>query len=285
MISIVDPSVVVRCAAVSPPNRIHRSSDRLTMPRCLLVALAALCPSVTSVASDAIPDVTGGSAVREGRRVVVMPDAGATRVELPRMYARVRSVVWDDGTPVKLLSTARVWTLQSDRGGDGTRTIEITFDEEPRLAPEIEPVASTGDGGVLLHAFQGTTSGEKLLYEPQSHKNTIGYWTIVTDSVTWQFQIDQPGDFNVALLQGLGEGQGGSSAELVIESRSTDYQTTQSFEPRVTGHFQNFQWNQIGTVSLPSAGRYTLTVRPIEIAETALMDIRQVQLVKLPADR
>lgn len=255
------------------------------MPRCLLVALAALCPSVTSVASDAIPDVTGGSAVREGRRVVVMPDAGATRVELPRMYARVRSVVWDDGTPVKLLSTARVWTLQSDRGGDGTRTIEITFDEEPRLAPEIEPVASTGDGGVLLHAFQGTTSGEKLLYEPQSHKNTIGYWTIVTDSVTWQFQIDQPGDFNVALLQGLGEGQGGSSAELVIESRSTDYQTTQSFEPRVTGHFQNFQWNQIGTVSLPSAGRYTLTVRPIEIAETALMDIRQVQLVKLPADR
>ena len=42
----------------------------------------------------------------------------------------------------------------------------------------VHAIQSADDGGaVVLHARHATVHGRTLRYEPQPHKNTVGYWT------------------------------------------------------------------------------------------------------------
>src|SRR5256885_15633227 len=49
--------------------------------------------------------------------------------------------------------------------------VNLVFAEEPR------PIAQSSDGTIRLDARQVTIHGATVRYEPQPHKNTIGYWT------------------------------------------------------------------------------------------------------------
>jgi hypothetical protein len=89
----------------------------------------------------------------------------------------------------------------------------------------------------------------------------------------------------VAVLQGCGSGQGGSTAVLTIASSKSGEQAeklSQSFQVQETGHFQNFQWKQLEPVELKAAGTFKLEVAPEKIQKAALMDIRAIQLIRLP---
>ena len=56
---------------------------------------------------------------------------------------------------------------------------------------------------------------------------------------------------------------------------------TLSFTVEDTGNFQNFKVREIGQVKLEKAGRHTLTVRPRSKAKAAVMDLRQVTLLRV----
>jgi hypothetical protein len=163
--------------------------------------------------------------------------------------------------------------------------VTIEFDAPAKLLGELTPVRSAADGSFWLPAHLATTAGEKLRYEPQPHKNTVGYWTQAKDKAQWSFQLDKPGKFNVAVLQGCGTGQAGSLATLSIRQMTAEHHDeplAQDFEVLETGHFQNFQWNQLTAVEIKQAGVYSLEVVPKEIRKNALMDIRAIHLVRLP---
>src|SRR5215203_2142730 len=66
------------------------------------------------------------------------------------------------------------------------------------------------DGTIFLLATNATVQGKTIRYEPQPHKNTIGYWTKTDDWISWDFAIDKPGRFDVTLTQSCGKGSGGS---------------------------------------------------------------------------
>lgn len=107
----------------------------------------------------------------------------------------------------------------------------------------------------MLHAYQASTFGEKLRFEPQWYKNTVGYWAVLNDYATWQFTMDQPGTYSVAVLQGCGQGQGGSDGVMTL--RSGDGVTAElPFKTIDTGHFQNFRWNHLGAIDVPDDGKY-----------------------------
>ena len=91
----------------------------------------------------------------------------------------------------------------------------------------------------MLHAWQAKTFGEKILFEPQWYKNTVGYWAIESDYATWELKIDQPGTYSVAMLQGCGKGQGGSDAVVTLRQDNT-VKAKLHFQTIDTGHFQNF---------------------------------------------
>ncbi|HXG47678.1 MAG TPA: N-acetylgalactosamine 6-sulfate sulfatase (GALNS), partial [Methylomirabilota bacterium] len=78
--------------------------------------------------------------------------------------------------------------------------------------------------------------------------------------------------FAVEILQGCGRGSGGSEVELAVAGQSL------RFVVEETGHFQNFIPREIGRVTIPRAGRHTLTVTPKTKPGPAVMDLRQVKL-------
>lgn len=128
---------------------------------------------------------------------------------------------------------------------------------------------------LTLRARDASTHGEKLRYEPEPHKDTLGYWTNVDDWAEWPVKIDRSGTFEVHILQGCGAGQGGSEVQV---SLGDDLLT---FIVEDTGHFQNFKWRNVGRLTVDSPGRHELQVRPVKLASRAVMDLRQVRLVRI----
>lgn len=141
------------------------------------------------------------------------------------------------------------------------------------LAAEI-PAANKQrtDGTVLLLATNAVTHGKTIRYEPQPHKNTIGYWTRANDWVSWDFEVAKPGRFDVTLTQACGKGSGGSEVAFTIGD-----QTIKDIVPD-TGAFTNWTNRTIGTFNLSTAGTYSITVKALRKPGLAVMDLRAITL-------
>ena len=136
------------------------------------------------------------------------------------------------------------------------------------------PVQPQPDGSVLLHARDAAVHGQNLRYEPQPHKNTLGFWTRAEDWASWEFELPAPGRYRLEALQGCGPKSGGAE----VEFATGDQRVTMIVEE--TGHFQNFVRRDLGELRL-SAGRHSLSVRPQTKPGVAVMDLREVRLVRV----
>jgi arylsulfatase A-like enzyme len=126
---------------------------------------------------------------------------------------------------------------------------------------------ATGD--IRLFARDAKVHGTKARYEPQSHKNTIGYWTQPEDWVSWDFSVATAGRYEVEVQQGCKDG----GSEVAVEIGGQ----TLTFTVVGTGHFQHFIQKTIGVVDL-AAGPQTLAVKPRTKQGAAVMDLRRVVL-------
>lgn len=237
-------------------------------------------------------DMEGVTAMRDGSNLFLTVDDGIQTVTLPRLAAPIRRIAWDqDAMPsvIKLNPGTETWRISWESRPAGAKTLIVSLEAEPLVLDELEPIVATGDGSLFFPAHRGKTFGEKLRYEPQSYKNTVGYWTVGTDYVTWKFRVDLPGRYNVAILQGCGQGQGGSLARLSVQQKDSDEAAAElDFRVLETGHFQNFQWRHLGEIELTfgkdAFGKdMELKIVPLEISKKALMDVRAIHLVRLPA--
>ncbi|MDB6030165.1 MAG: arylsulfatase family protein [Verrucomicrobiales bacterium] len=156
-----------------------------------------------------------------------------------------------------------------DLGDSATKTKGKGVREPARISPI---VAQAQNGNVLLHSRDVSIHGINVRYEPQTNKNTIGFWTRKEDWVSWDFEILKPGTFEVEILQGCGKGSGGSEVDFAVGDQVLPI-TVQD-----TGHFQNFVPRVIGKYALTKAGQYTLSVKPRTKPGVAVMDLRQVML-------
>jgi arylsulfatase A len=84
----------------------------------------------------------------------------------------------------------------------------------PTPNPDYRPNPPNKDGVITMHAKTALVSGVQLRFEPLPHKNTLGFWTNKDDSATFEFTAEKPGTFTVEVLQGCGNGSGGSEVEL-----------------------------------------------------------------------
>lgn len=164
----------------------------------------------------------------------------------------------------------------------------ITFSwEEGDAVPPIESISLTpapegredlteNDGRVVLHSRDATVLGKMLRYEPNPKKLCLGFWTQPEDRGVWTFEIDEPGTFNVEIDQGCGKGQGGSRGFVATAG------TELAFDVEDTGHFQNFRTRSLGKVTFKEAGKHTLTVGAHQKAKVAVMDVREIRLIRQP---
>jgi len=126
-------------------------------------------------------------------------------------------------------------------------------------------------GDIRLMAKDARVHATNMRYEPQSYKNTLGFWTKPEDWADWEFDVLAAGKYEVEITQGCGKGSGG--AQVAVEVAGA----TLKFTVQDTGHFQNFIQRTIGTVEL-AAGKATLAVKPQSKPGGAVMDLRRVVL-------
>ena len=69
------------------------------------------------------------------------------------------------------------------------------------------PFVTPAQGDIRLHAKDARVHGEKLRYEPQPQKNTLGFWTKPEDWADWEFEVKTPGTYEVEVTAGLRQGQ------------------------------------------------------------------------------
>jgi arylsulfatase A-like enzyme len=142
----------------------------------------------------------------------------------------------------------------------------------------IGATARADDGAILLHGRAAKVHGTTLRYEPEPHKQTLGYWKNVADAAEWTFPVAAAGDFEIEVLQGCGKGYGGSTMLVAVDAGREGEPKPLTFEVEETGHFQAFTPRVIGRVKL-SAGEHTLRIQPKTIVNVACCDIREVRLV------
>ena len=205
----------------------------------------------------------------------------AKKAVIPRVSAPIRSIHFLNApkTAIKFWPEQEEWVFSWKQSPPQAAVIEVVFDRTPVLPSDCPEARPAGDNSIMLHAYQASTFGEKLRFEPQWYKNTVGYWTVASDYATWKLQVTEPGTYSVALLQGCGKGQGGSDAVITL-AKDSDVKAELPFKTVETGHFQNFRWNHLGHVELNETGSYLLRLDAKRIAANALFDVRMIHLVR-----
>ena len=127
---------------------------------------------------------------------------------------------------------------------------------------------------IFLEARDAQVKATKMKYEEPPQKDTLGFWVNVEDTASWKFQVPKAGTYRVTVLQGCGKGNGGSVVALDTQQGSCEFTVEE------TGHFQRFVPREVGKLTL-IAGENTLTVRPVKIANKAVMDLRRVILERV----
>lgn len=200
-------------------------------------------------------------------------------LSFPRLNNRMKSVHFDrqsaEESKLKFKPEITTWeiTLPKDLPSDATPVVIFETLEPLELATRPHVVKQSKDGTVTLPAHHVITHGKLLRYEPQPHKNTMGYWANADDWAEWHVEISQPTEFEVEILQGCGKGQGGSTVEIEVAGSKVQ------FTIEDTGHFQNFKPRKVGTVRVTNAGECQLKIRAIKKAKNAVCDIRQIRLL------
>jgi arylsulfatase A len=152
----------------------------------------------------------------------------------------------------------------------------------PSTNPDFDPyrektpswvVQPRSDASIELHSRDASVHGAMLRYEPQPHKNTLGYWVNANDSAHWDFQVNRAGSYRVEILQGCGPGSGGSRVAFQSGSQSLEIDVI------ATKGFQDFLKRDIGSLHFDAPGRYSLDVKPLKKPGAAVMDLRQVRLI------
>ena len=136
------------------------------------------------------------------------------------------------------------------------------------------------EAAILLHGREAKVKGTLLRYEPEPHKQTLGYWKNVEDAAEWTFAVAAAGEYEIEVLQGCGTGHGGSTMLVAVDAGRDGAAEPIEFIVEETGHFQAFLPRAVGRVTL-SAGEHTLRIQPKTIVNVACCDIRQVRLVPI----
>ena len=198
-------------------------------------------------------------------------------LKIPRLANVVQSVRWQS-TPeseISLQPEPDHWIIPHGKppaaGGD---VLIISLDAPPAVFEGSTVIHADKDGLIFLPAKLATTAGENLRYEPQPHKNTVGYWSHVKATAEWKLSTFQRGSHEIDILQGCGTGHGGSTVDIQIGGQS------RTFTVEETGHFQNFIWRTVGTVELPADEVVLLKLAPQSKSGGAVMDVRAVRLTR-----
>ncbi|MCA9013590.1 MAG: hypothetical protein KDB01_27755 [Planctomycetaceae bacterium] len=238
-------------------------------------------PPATAVRADGL-DVPDLQVLRDQNRLYfIMPDGkpGPTTIKLPRLANIVQSIRWSTETKpaMQLKPEPTEWSIVLSPPPKGAKQIVVVELDRPAEIFSEETIIEADEDSkiVVLPARHAITRGTNLRFEPQPHKNTVGYWSDIHDTAAWKFRPVEAGTYEIDILQGCGKGHGGSKVQVQVADQSLDFVVEE------TGHFQNFVWRTLGRVELnePGPGKsISLKLVPQSKPGGAVMDVRAIRL-------
>lgn len=228
-----------------------------------------------------------GAWVKGNQVFLTLPRVSKDAVlRVPRFVGLVKDVRWLSGTDEKLNLqpepmnwSIRLSSIPKELKKGEPATIVVELDGTPVVFDE-KAVRKPDDKGMIqLQAREAIVVGENIRYEPQPHKNTVGYWSNEKDYMEWKFVVPKTGEYEIDILQGCGKGHGNSA--VVIETQMQKLEMT----VQDTGHFQNFIWRNLGTVNLKASENETITIKCTKKIAGAVMDVRSLRIAPKGSER
>ena len=130
-------------------------------------------------------------------------------------------------------------------------------------------VLQNDDSGIVRLAAAAAVTHGGLAY--RADQNKIGRWSSEKDWLSWEFELRQPGEFEVEVS--CGHTEDGSVYEITIGD-----QTLRSVVS-ASGSYQTPKAQMAGSLSLPKPGRYALSLRPVSKQGAVVMTLWSVNLI------
>jgi len=150
-------------------------------------------------------------------------------------------------------------------------TICIEIEGEPVV---VTPPISLDQNGVLtLNAMDAKVHGSEARLEGGGTNANIGYWTNKDDYVTWEFELPAKGSYDVLLEYASVQAAHLAKIEVEVSGGSRI-----GYELPATGGWGTYKSVRLGAFGFSAGGKHTLTVRPVEMKNGFVMNLRRVVL-------
>ncbi|MCP4710235.1 MAG: hypothetical protein GY869_16550, partial [Planctomycetes bacterium] len=123
-------------------------------------------------------------------------------------------------------------------------------------------------------ARQAEIHGSGAVFEAGANRNCIGVWSNVEAWLSWDVEVVQAGVYVVVVSQSSVSDQAGSEYLVMVGEEQVKGVV------RNTGDWGAFMDVELGEVEIGGPGRYVLAVRPIKKANSYVMNLRSVTLVR-----
>jgi hypothetical protein len=208
--------------------------------------------------------------------IVMWPEDG--KLVIPRLHNSVKKMhLTSDTTELALSPNVTDWAIElpeKPKPRDNVLPVIVLELDGPAVSAGATPptVRPSVDGSLELHSRYSIVHGEMLRFEPQPHKNTVGYWVKEKDWAEWSCSATKAGKYEVELRYGCGQGQGGSDIEIAVGDQVLPFNVAE------TGGFQAWRDVKLGNVNLSPGVTTMVTAKPKKKARNAVMDIQQITL-------
>jgi len=213
-----------------------------------------------------------GRSTRKGNKLYLhIFDYPEGRLEVPGLLNSVtRAYLLCDGRPLNVSREGgKILIDVPHPAPDEIDTVVVLeIEGEPQVD---ERIKQSADGSIFLPAYDAEIHGRKARYEHGHNHDNIGFWTEKSDWVSWDFYVQQPGEFEVIITFACARGSGGSEYEIIVGDQKLKGVV------RETGNWTKFVEESLGAVSL-GAGKQTLSVKPITKPGVAVMNLKSILL-------
>ena len=139
-------------------------------------------------------------------------------------------------------------------------------------SPNYRPNPQQLDGIVSLHARTADIHGSMLRFQSPPHLDSLSFWGRQQDWVSYEFELTEPGKFDLELLYHCRKEDAGSELEITVGGQRVTHIVRESRE-------KEFSHHNIASLELPKEGRYSLALKPLSKAGKVVMDLRRVRLL------
>ena len=159
---------------------------------------------------------------------------------------------------------------------DHDTVVVLEISGQPNVDPPL--VTQDSDSPFELDYAQAVTAGKAVKRFNRDGGFHISKWTDPSDSVTWHLLVSQTGSYKVSIRYAARNDRGGIKYVVTVGSQSL----TAAVEP--TGDWYEYKTFDLGTVKVPKAAEYIVSIRPAAASDHNLMYFQSLVLeaVSLP---